>query len=973
MAKQHHHYPLFITLSFIPLLICICCTAQVPGYKSFKLSEASTYNKIFTLFKSRQGCIFSGCNDGLYKFDGKQFKKIEVLNSSVTDTVTAIFENSKGQIWAGYKSGNIAMMSNGKLDYIHPEEGTPKKAITAFAEDVQGNVWLGTSGEGIYYFHNKRMYLINEENGLSDLNIHALAVAANGDIIAATDNGINICSIKGTSKKISVITPQQGLPDYIVTSIAAAGNDRFWIGLQDKGICVYDHLTQKIIQPEHIKNWSKGQVNNVLYSNGNVWVATQDSGLVKFSATQNELLAIPVLNNQQKSITSIIDDNEGNLWVVADNKTLIRTAAKSLSLFPLYNKQLFETIHTILADHENNIWVGSDMAVIKFTNPEAGTFPEKYNIPGLDIKTDITSLYQDMFHNIWIGTMGKGIFVLNPVTGEQRQLKEVLASGSTNILSITGNGNTICAAGLEGALVFELIPENESIKNTYPITSYNNIKNIGSTYIYNVFKDSKQRIWFATDGKGITMLEHDNFIHYDNNNGIKDNHIYSITEDKKGNIWFSTSSAGIYSFDGKKFTNYTLRDGLSNLAVSSIKTDAQGNIVVVHPSGLDIINPATGNISYINGAQGVIDVNTDMGAICSDKNGNIYAATQNGILKYTPLPGIQPMPKTMIESVQLFLKDIDTAAQHLFKYEENNFTFIFNGLYYSNSDNIYYQYKLEGLDTTWQLTTDDSKSFPKLPPNKYVFKVRSSLNKNFRNTSEAAYAFEIEKPFWRTWWFIALVILLAGTALYLYIRSREGRLKHVERLRQEKIEFQFQVLRNQVNPHFLFNSFNTLISTIEENPAVAVQYVEQLSDFFRNIVTYRDKDMISLQEEIGLLQTYFYLQQKRYGNYLKLQIDLTGHDENEIFLPPLTLQLLMENAIKHNAVSKEALLTVQLFAQDEHLVIRNNINIKTNNESGTGMGLQNIINRYAMLTDKKVIVDKTSNYFTVSLPILKQG
>jgi LytS/YehU family sensor histidine kinase len=81
----------------------------------------------------------------------------------------------------------------------------------------------------------------------------------------------------------------------------------------------------------------------------------------------------------------------------------------------------------------------------------------------------------------------------------------------------------------------------------------------------------------------------------------------------------------------------------------------------------------------------------------------------------------------------------------------------------------------------------------------------------------------------------------------------------------------------------------------------------------------------------------------------------------------------MENAIKHNAVSKEALLTVQLYAQDEHLVIRNNINIKTNKESGTGMGLQNIINRYAMLTDKRVIVDKTSNYFTVSLPILKQG
>ena len=864
-------------------------------------------------------------------------------------------------------------MSNGKLDYIHPEEGTPQKRITAFAEDPQGNIWLGTRGEGIYYFSEKRMHLVNEENGLSDLNIHALAVAGNGDIIAATDNGINICTVKGTSKKITVITPQQGLPDYIVTSIINAGNDQFWVGLQDRGICLYDHHTKKITQPSAINNWSKGQVNNLLYSNGNVWIATQDSGLIRLDVLQNKLIAVPVLNDQQKSITSILEDNEGNLWLVADNKTLIRTAGNSLAVFPLYNKALFQTIHTILADHENNLWVGSNMAVIKYTSPDAAFSSKKYDISGLDIKTDITSLYQDKFHNIWIGSMGKGLFLLNPSTGENRQLKEVFPSGSNSILSITGNDNTICAAGLEGALIFELTNENSSIKNTYQFTSYNNIENIGSTYIYNVFKDSKQRIWFATDGKGLTVLADGGFTHYDNKNGITDNHIYSITEDKQGRIWFSTSNAGIYSFDGKIFTNYTLRDGLSNLAVSSIKTDRQGNIVVVHPSGLDIIHPQTGNISYINGAQGIIDVNTDMGAICSDSSGNIFVATQNGILKYTALPGIQPMPLTIIESVQLFLNDIDTNAMRYFKYDENNFTFNFNGLYYSNSDNIFYQYKLEGLDSTWQLTTDDSKSFPKLPPGKYVFRVRSSLNKNFSNTSTASFAFEIAKPFWRTWWFIAMTALISGGLLYWYIRTREGRVKHVERLRQEKIEFQFQVLRNQVNPHFLFNSFNTLISTIEENPAVAVQYVEQLSDFFRNIVTYRDKDMISLEEEIGLLQTYFYLQQKRYGSYLQLQINLTGHDEKEIFLPPLTLQLLMENAIKHNAVSKEALLNVQLYARDEYLVISNNINHKTNSETGTGMGLQNIINRYAMLTDKKVIVHKTNEYFTVSLPILKQG
>ncbi len=168
-------------------------------------------------------------------------------------------------------------------------------------------------------------------------------------------------------------------------------------------------------------------------------------------------------------------------------------------------------------------------------------------------------------------------------------MKEALPSGS--ILSITGNGNTVCTAGLEGAIVFELSDANIDINNNYAFTAYNNIETIGSTYIYNVFKDSKERIWFATDGKGLTMLNNGIYTHYNENNGIKDLHIYSVTEDRKGNIWFSTSNAGVYSFDGKTFTNYSIREGLSSLQVSVIRIDKQGNIVVVHKYGLDIIDP----------------------------------------------------------------------------------------------------------------------------------------------------------------------------------------------------------------------------------------------------------------------------------------------------------------------------------------------------------------------------------------------
>lgn len=958
---------------FFSLCLLFFCTlhlfnanAQLPGYKEYRLEDNI---KIFSLHKINTGYILAGTSNGLFKFDGLSFNKIETNKPGVADTITAIFQDNTRDIWVGCHSGRIAKITSGKFVYIEPEEGTPKKRITCFVQDKKGSIWFGTAGEGLYYFFNKKLYLVNEENGMNDLNIHSLAVATNGDVLAATDQGIHICSNNSSKTTVQVIGPSQGLPDYIVTSIFPAGENSFWIGLQEKGFCLYNHNLKKITVPAAASNWNKGQVSDLYFTHSKLWITTQDSGLVCFSPSLQYFLCTVSSSHQQRNYNKIIEDKQGNMWLVADNNTLVRSAGNMLTAYPLFNENFAATVHTILVDNENNFWTGTDMAVVKYAYNGNSFISKKYPVAGLDMKTDITSLYQDKFNNIWIGSMGKGIFVLDPATGKTRQVKEALENGS--ILSVTGRDNTVCTAGLEGAIVFELTDDNKTINNTYHFTYYNKIETIGSNYVYNVYKDSKGRIWFATDGKGLTMLNNGVYTHYNKSNGIKDEHIYSLTEDKTGNIWFSTANAGVYSFNGNTFTNFSIKEGLSSLSVSAVKTDMLGNIVVIHKNGLDVIDGNTKRISYINMAQGVSSVNDDLGAVCTNATGNVYAAANNGILQYTPLEGSYNFPYTVIESVQLFLNDIDTSSLHYFKYDENNIRFNFTGLYYTDPEHVFFEYKLEGLYNTWQFTADNSKAFPKLPPGKYVFKVRSSLNKNFTNATEASYAFEIAKPFWRTWWFIASIVLLVSGILAWYIKRRERHLTHVQELKNEKVKFEFEVLRNQVNPHFLFNSFNTLISTIEDNPKAGVEYVENLSDFFRNIVNYRDKDTISLQEEIALLQNYLYLQQKRYGSNLRLSIDATEKEQQQIFLPPLTLQLLMENAIKHNVVSKESALTINVALKDGYLVVQNNINRKLSKEAGTGMGLQNIKSRYALLHEKPVLVNDDGKNFVVNLPILK--
>ncbi|HXL58904.1 MAG TPA: histidine kinase, partial [Chitinophagaceae bacterium] len=553
-----------------------------------------------------------------------------------------------------------------------------------------------------------------------------------------------------------------------------------------------------------------------------------------------------------------------------------------------------------------------------------------------------------------------------------RKINENKLLDNSSVLSITGRGTSVFVSSLEGAGSF-IVSVNRSINTRLDFTDFSNIPGIGRIYIYDIFKDSRNRIWFATFGKGVTVLDNGSFTNYNESYGLKDKFVYSVAEDIKGDIWFSTRSAGIYKFDGKKFANYTTSNGLSDIDLSAIKTDRNGNVLIVHNKGIDLLNAQTAQLSYINASQGISDVNVqDLATVAQDTSGAILVSTADGIVSYHPQLHTIHQPQTILESVKLFFTGLDETAKNKFGYNENGFSFSFTGLYYTDPEAVHYKYKLEGYNSIWVITKDRIVPFPKLSPGKYKFRVRSSINQVFEDSNEATYEFIVEKPLWARWWFITLCLLIVGCLLYWYVKLREKNVKKVERLQHEKMQFQFETLRNQVNPHFLFNSFNTLISIIEENPKMAVEYVEQLSVFFRNIVNYRDKDIITLQEEIGLLKTYLFIQQKRFGQNLRLNINLKNEEKEQTFIPPLTLQLLAENAIKHNAVSKETPLNIDIFTEQDRLVFRNNLNPKLTAATGAGIGLRNITNRYKLLSQKEVSILNNNKYFRVSLPTLKQ-
>jgi LytS/YehU family sensor histidine kinase len=247
--------------------------------------------------------------------------------------------------------------------------------------------------------------------------------------------------------------------------------------------------------------------------------------------------------------------------------------------------------------------------------------------------------------------------------------------------------------------------------------------------------------------------------------------------------------------------------------------------------------------------------------------------------------------------------------------------------------------------------------------------VQSSATNHFMGAKTAAFAFTITPPFYKTLWFFLLLAVSLGSLIFWFISIREKRLKAREKAEKDKIKFQLDTLKNQVNPHFLFNSFNTLIGVIEEDKETAVEYVEKLSDFYRNILVNRERDLITLSKELEMLDDYYFLQLKRFKKNFNLNVkipdDKLGHS-----IPPLTLQLLVENALKHNIVSNERPLIIDISVENDYLVVRNNLQRKTVYESSTGMGLSNIKDRFKLLTSKNVVIHETPEYFVVYIPLL---
>jgi len=407
--------------------------------------------------------------------------------------------------------------------------------------------------------------------------------------------------------------------------------------------------------------------------------------------------------------------------------------------------------------------------VIKYTYLPSGKVSTKsYLSSSGKLNKQVVSIYEDANRNIWMGTYGDGVYMLNPRTDKITLYSTNNGLVNNNVMSITEDefGN-IWLATLGGVSKISL----EGIGySAFEITNYTQADGLGSNYVYHAYRDHKGYLWFATDGGGISKHNRTEFVPVVFPKSLKSNTNYSITGDKIGGLWFGNSEGGIYNYSGHSLVNYNNKNELRDNSPIILTTGINDEIIVAHGKGIDILYKGEKSFKAFDTDWEQFDFNPSLNACYTDSAGHVWIGTSSGIVKfrYVDDPHVRKSPIVILNNIRVMEQNVATTELRAYEYDENQFSFEFLGVWLKSPESVTYRYKLEGYEENWsRVTTERYMSYANLPPGEYIFKVKSQAKGSSWNDVPVEYSFIIHSPFWQTWWFYVICIISIWSLAYL--------------------------------------------------------------------------------------------------------------------------------------------------------------------------------------------------------------
>ncbi|HSK14006.1 MAG TPA: histidine kinase, partial [Phnomibacter sp.] len=458
--------------------------------------------------------------------------------------------------------------------------------------------------------------------------------------------------------------------------------------------------------------------------------------------------------------------------------------------------------------------------------------------------------------------------------------------------------------------------------------------------------------------------------------------INDIKTDRSGNVWVCYTNLGLMRFDPRTgdLERWDDTNGLPINYIATIAIDPYSNIWTMHRRYFSVL---LNDVEiFFNFSYPKIEVNPTWFALMhSLHNGHIVANNFNDIIEFYPERLLQKPVVRLPDISSVWVNELPvnhgTGSLLSLDPDENSLRFAFGLL----TDPVLFPYelyyKLDGADREWKPANPTSEAvYNKLPPGVYTFRVKGLSKNGTWETEENTLQIQILKPFYQTTSFYILAGLVLTALLYSIYRWRlkqQTEILSLENkagsLEKEKALIQFESLKQQLNPHLLFNSLTSLRSLIKKDTQHATKFLDGMSRTYRYILKSGEKELVTLREEIDFVKTFTALQEVRFGEGLKVCFHMDEESLDKL-ISPVILQNLVENAIKHNTTSTDGPLVIDIFTEEGYVVVQNNLQRYHMVESSNQSGLRSLKKLYEFYSDKEVVIVDDGAYFVVKVPLL---
>jgi hypothetical protein len=588
--------------------------------------------------------------------------------------------------------------------------------------------------------------------------------------------------------------------------------------------------------------------------------------------------------------------------------------------------------------------------------PRDGQAPERVRLPGLPDDAVVVRLFEDHAARLWLGTFDHGAYRLDD-GGTVRHVPPVPGQ-ATSVLAFAEGGGRIWMGTLGG--LYAWTPEGTEFVDG----------GIGHNFIYDVLVDRRGRPWVATDGDGVRGLEPRDDGHWVTvRHGLAGWTVYGLVQDDSGRLWAHARERGLMTWSARDtawqpVATVPPRDR----ELLALALDGDGHLVAFHDGGIQhLAHP--GAAPRRLGFQQLRHPPRPMTQAAHGSGPTVWFGTDRG--PYRLDGALDALPEApLVHLRQALASGHPLDAGQRVRPGRRHLEFLFTGAWQGRDAHPTFEYRLPGVEDDWRATRDNRVSFVNLPAGDYRFEVRARLGETGPPGAPTGFAFHVVAPLWQRPWFLTLATAALFALVYVILQRRERELVREQQRERERFRSRFDVLRNQVNPHFLFNSFNTLSGLIEEDRERALDYVERMAGFYRHILAHRTEDLIPLERELGILDDYLAIQRARYEDSLRVTVDVDP-GQREWLLPPMTLQLLAENAIKHNALTRARPLHLTVRSLGPRtLVVENPVQARHTAVASTGLGLENLARKFQLLDAPPLRVYREGDRFRVEVPLL---